>query len=164
MRGPNPPQLDKGSFLQNGETVFTFSSLTQMLRGHTPFQMFRFWKWGPVDKMGTSWLAFVDKAWSPYSWQSCVKWDGGRRLKLIFRISCDSVTISHERVVLCDSVMPSNLMLNILQLFQMSGRYKMDKKVKVTCFSILYLFAPKNASSLKLISVSISSWSKYLYL
>ena len=45
MRGPtqpNPPQLDKGSFLQNGETVFTFSSLTQMLRGHTPFQMFRF--------------------------------------------------------------------------------------------------------------------------
>ena len=109
MRGPtqpNPPQLDKGSFLQNGETVFTFSSLTQMLRGHTPFHMFRFWKWGPVDKMGTSWLAFVDKAWYPYSWQSCVKWDGGRRLKLIFRISCDSVTILRASVtILLDSAL-----------------------------------------------------------
>ena len=65
---------------------------------------------------------------------------------------------------LCDSVMPSNLMLNILQLFQMSGRYKMDQNVKVTCFGISYCLAPKNASSLKLISVSISSWSKYLFL
>ena len=69
-------------------------------------------------------------------WQFCVT------------VLSDSLTIWNvcqcRLTVSCDNLtrVPSELMLNIWQLFQMSARrYKMETKVRVTCFGILLIWS-----------------------
>ena len=133
--------------------------------------MLSIWKLGPVDWL----LLTID--WCPYSWQCPATWAGGRRQKLLSQLICpiycnvtilsDSVEWQSDNLIIwhvcqcrltvsCDNLtrVPCELMLNIWQLFQMSARrYKMETKVRVTCFGILFICS-KNAPSLKF---SISS-------